>query len=83
MFGCRDTILKKAPQGKNYRSQGGKSIHFWKALITSFTETSGNIHGRSSESGTLRFYPGYFLKDKRYQNSVTGIKFYTIDKPTD
>ena len=40
VFGCRDTILKKAQYGKNYRSQGGKSIHFWKALTTSFTETS-------------------------------------------
>ena len=40
VFVCRDMILKKAPLGKNYRSQGGKSIHFRKALITSFTATS-------------------------------------------
>ena len=33
--------------------------------------------------GTLRFCPGHFLKEKRYQNSVAGIKFYTIDKRTD
>ena len=26
-FVCRDTILKKASYVKNYRSEGGKSIH--------------------------------------------------------
>ena len=40
-----------------------------------------NIHCRSSTSGTLRFYSRYFLKEKIYQNSVNGIKFYAIDKP--
>ena len=39
------------------------------------------MHGRSSTSGTLRFYHGYFLKEKRCQNSVTVIKFYTIEIP--
>ena len=32
VFGCHDTILKKASEGKNYRSQGGKSIYIFGKL---------------------------------------------------
>ena len=36
-LGCRDTFLKIVSLLKNYRSEWGKSIHFWKALCTGFS----------------------------------------------
>ena len=44
---------------------------------------SRSILDRISKYPMLNFFHGYFLKEKRYQNSVIGIKFYNIDKPTD
>ena len=35
-LGCRDTFLKIVSLLENYRSEWGKSIHFWKALCTGF-----------------------------------------------
>ena len=37
-LGCRDTVLKIVSLLKNYRSEWGKSIHFWKALCTGFSK---------------------------------------------
>ena len=35
-LGCRDMFLKIVSLLQNYRSEWGKSIHFWKALCTGF-----------------------------------------------
>ena len=35
---CHDMFLKIISLLKNYRSEGGKSIHFWKALCTAFSK---------------------------------------------
>ena len=35
-LGCHDMFLKIVSLLKNYRSEWGKSIHFWKALCTGF-----------------------------------------------
>ena len=34
--GCRDTFLKIVSLPENYRSEGGNSVHFWKALCPGF-----------------------------------------------
>ena len=41
------------------------------------------IHVVISKYLMLNFYQAYFLKENKYQNSVTGIKFYTLDNSAD
>ena len=42
-LGCRDTSLKIVSLLKNYKSEGGKSIHFWKGLCTDFSKILKSI----------------------------------------
>ena len=42
-LGCCDTFLKIVSLLENYRSEWGKSIHFWKALCTGFSKIPNSL----------------------------------------